>query len=182
MASDHHDPNLYSAPASELGVGAVPPSPPPGGVAFAAFLLVYFLGSFLFMAVFWAVFWSLWMSVLMKWDFLGTLVFRGLPGGLFVGGLVSVFITGYLGLFMRRKTTSIPFRNRGEFVDRVDGEMKKRRYRPGLKSEETLIYLPKALIRTGFFNVFVSVGGGEASVSGPGAVVNHLSKRLRQDG
>ena len=60
--------------------------------------------------------------------------------------------------------------------------MKKRRYRPGLKSEEILVYVPpKSLIRTRFFDVFVSFGDREASVTGPGSVVNHLSKRLRQD-
>jgi len=180
MALDRGDYNPFSAPAADLGMEGGPHSHRAGGMTYGAFLLIYFVASFTFMAAFWGVFWSTWMSLVMGWGFLPTLVFRGLPGGIFVGLFVSIFITGYLGLFMRQKTVTIPFEDPQDFGDRLDREMKKRRFPPGLRSGKNLVFVPKALFRTRFFDVVVDIGEGKAAVTGPGSVVDNLSKRLRQ--
>ncbi len=178
MASDLGEFNPYSALDSDLRHGSVLDGDRAGGMTYGAFLLIYFFASFAFMAAFWGLFWSAFMSLVMGWKFLPTLVFAGMPGGFFVGLLVSVFIVGYLGLFMRRKTAAIPFQDSREFEDRLDREMRKRRFRPGLRSERKLVFVPKAIFRARFFDVVVVLGEGEAVVTGPEAVVKHLSKRL----
>jgi hypothetical protein len=180
MSSAPGDANPYSAPESKLGVADIPVGPHSGGMTFGEFLLAYFFGSFFFMWIFWAVFWSVWMSWFIGWDFLSVLVSRGLPGGFFVALFPSIFIVGYFGVFMRQKSSTIPFTDRGEFVGRLDREMKKRRYRSGQRDEKSFVFMPKALIRTRFFNVVVNVNDGEATMTGPGAVINLLSKQLQK--
>jgi hypothetical protein len=180
MASDLGEFNPYSAPDADLRQGVDLDSDRAGGMTFGAFLLIYFCASFAFMAVFWGLFWSAFMSLIMGWKFLPTLVFAGLPGGFIVGLFVSLFIVGYFGLFMRQKTATIPFDDAGEFQDRLGREMKKRRFRPALRSERKLVFVPKALIRTRFFDVVVVLRKSEAAVTGPEAVVKYLSKRLGQ--
>lgn len=83
-------------------------------------------------------------------------------------------------MFISQKTVTIPFEDRQGFGDRLDLEMKKRRFRPGLRCGENLVFVPKALFRTRFFDVVVGIGEGKAAVTGPGSVVDYQSKRLRQ--
>jgi hypothetical protein len=182
MSSARGDSNPFTPPATEIGAIA-PPGPALGGMPFGGFLLIYFCASFIFMWLFWALFWSGWMTLMMGWDFLTTLMFRGLPGGFFVGFLTSTLITAYQGLFMRRKTAVIAFAgDRPQFIDEVTNEVRRVRYRLTHQSERVVAFSTRGLFHYGYFDLIVEVGDGHATLAGPGAVVRTLSKKLcRED-
>jgi hypothetical protein len=118
----------------------------------------------------------------MGWDFLTTLIFRGLPGGLFVGFFTSALMTAYQGLFMRTKTAAIAFAgDRADFIEAVITEIGKTRYRLTHRSDRTLAFAAGGLFHYGYFDLIVNVGDAQAAVSGPGAIVSILSKKLKRD-
>jgi hypothetical protein len=181
MSSALGDSNPYAPPASEIGT-AVPADPAAGGMPFGGFLVLYFFGSLCFMWIFWGLFWSGWMALMMGWDFLTTLIFRGLPGGFFVGFLTSALITAYLGLFMRRRTVAIAFTgDRAEFIAGVIKEVGKRRYRLTHQSASALAFAAGGLFHYGYFDLIVNVGDAQAAVSGPRAIISVLGKKLKRD-
>ncbi len=178
MSSDAGDSNPFTPPVTEIGAN-VPPGPTAGGMPFGGFLVIFFSAAFIFMWLFWALFWSGWMTLMMGWDFLTTLIFRGLPGGFFVGLLTSALITAYQGLFMRRKTGVITFTgDRAEFIEGVINEVRKVRYRLTHQSDTALAFAARGLFHYGYFDLIVDVGDGRATLAGPGAVVRILAKKL----
>jgi hypothetical protein len=177
MSSAPGDSNPFTPPLTEVGT-IVPPGPQAGGMPFGGFLVIYFCVSLVFMWLFWALFWSGWMAIMVGWDFLTTLMFRGLPGGFFVGFLTSALITAYQGLFMRRRTATIAFTgDRSQFIEEVMNELRKLRYRLTHQSERGLAFAAGGLFHYGYFDV----GHGQAALFGPGNVVRILSKKLERD-
>jgi hypothetical protein len=183
MSAAHHPApdqggNPYAPPVSALASAGAAGS---RSVSFGTFLIVYAVIACPVMAVSWALFWSLFMSLAMGWPFLDVLVFRGIPAGMFFGLTMTVFLIGYIGIFMRPKTTAIPYTgDQGEFLARLNDDLSKRRYREERHTGGIRRFTPRALIRTGVFDVTVKPGAAEVAVTGPGAVVNGLSKRLQR--
>jgi hypothetical protein len=178
MLSALDDPNPYTPPATEIGATSLPP----GGMPFAGFLVLYFFASFSFMWIFWGLFWSAWMALFTGSDFLTTLIFRGLPGGFIVGFVTSALITAYFGLYMRRKTDAIAFTgDRAEFIEELKCEVAKRRYRLTQQSDRAFTFASWGLVHYRYFDLVVNVGNAQATITGPGAIINIVSSKLRRE-
>ena len=179
MSSAPGDSNPFTPPMTEIGAN-VPPGPSADGMPFGGFLLIYFCASFIFMWLFWALFWSGWMTLVMGSDFLTTLIFRGMPGGFFVGFLTASVITAYQGLFMRRKTAIIAFAgDHSQFIDEVINEVRKVRYRLTHQSDRAVAFASRGLFHYGYFDLIVDVGNGQATLAGPGAVVQRPEQETK---
>jgi hypothetical protein len=177
-APDDH-PNPYQAPASDLLDAPVTVPPGAGGTPLRLILIYNFFGTFIFAGAFFALFLSFFLSWLMNQDFQPVLALQGWVSGLYFGLWQALVSTTIIGLYWPRVTGTIPFRDRSEFVARLEGLMKKGRFRMGRPSEWSFVFVPRTWFFPDALYVLVEVGDREASVDGPRGTVKLLARKLR---
>jgi hypothetical protein len=174
------DPNPYKAPARKSLDPVEIARPDDGAMPLSAVLVYYFFGIFFASAVFWGLPFSLAFSRSRGRDFLSVLISLGLPGGLLFGLLMAVVVTSLMGVYWRRRTATISFTDRTEFLARLERELPGRRFRMSHRSKSSIVFAPRAMIRAHVSYIFVEVEDGSATVVGPKGFVDLLCKRLRE--
>jgi len=80
----------------------------------------------------------------------------------------------------RAGTVRVRVFDRADFLARLDRAAAKLRYRRVAKSDGSLVYEPKALVRTEATRIFVALGPDEAVVHGPNLTLKSLKKEIEK--
>jgi len=161
-------PNPYAAPLSQV---KKEPSPitATGGISWPVFLGFGALaGTFFWLS------WSIVMSLVLGHALINVLAGPGAACGLLFG----VFVGGSMAILMRPATTTVPVANEDDFMNRLDGEMPKLRYRLLTQEEGLRVYGPRTLFRPHAWDISVRVGTGKVTLVGPKANLTALKKRF----
>jgi len=166
--------SLLIRPWDEPATGAVqtPLGSSKGRSALGWYLVVMFFGQTVFMALFWSLFMSFWMGK----SFVSILVPAGVSFGLTMGIVMTVF----MAFTFRAGTVRVHVFDRADFLARLDRAAAKLRYRHVEKSDGSLVYEPKALVRTEATRIFVALGQDEAVVTGPSLTLKSLKKEIEK--
>jgi hypothetical protein len=141
-----------------------------GRSALGWYLVAMFFGQTIFLAVFWSIFMSFWMGK----SFMSILV----PAGAGFGLTMGIFFTAFMAVLLRAGTLRVPVSDRAEFLARLDRAAAKLRLRLIQKSDGTIVYEPKALLRTAAMHTSIEVAADEAVMTGPKMTLNSLKKEI----
>jgi hypothetical protein len=134
----------------------------------------YLVAMFFGQTVFLAVFWSLFMSISMGKSFINVLV----PAGASFGLTMGIFITALMAVLLRAGTMRVRVFDHADFLARLDRAAAKLRWRVVQKNDGTIVYEPKALLRTAAMRILVELGADEAVMTGPNLTLNSLKKEI----
>jgi hypothetical protein len=126
--------------------------------------------------VFLAGFWSLFMSFLPGRSFVSTLF----PAGAGFGLTMGIIMTALMAVLLRAGTVLVPVFDRADSLARLDRAAGKLRYRPLPKSDGTIVYEPKALLRTAATRIRVDLRADEALMTGPSMTLHRLKKEIEK--
>jgi hypothetical protein len=143
-----------------------------GRSALGWYLVAMFFGQTIFLAVFWSIF----MSFSMGKSFMNILV----PAGAGFGLTMGIFITALMAVLLRAGTVRVAVFDRADFQARLDRAAAKLRWRLIQKSDGTVVYEPKALLRTAAMRISVQLAADEAVMTGPKLTLNRLKKEIEK--
>ncbi|HEX8204051.1 MAG TPA: hypothetical protein VF590_26480, partial [Isosphaeraceae bacterium] len=145
-------------------------------MSFRRFLLQYFLVTAFLLGLFGRLMLHFY-PILTGREYPSDMARAGLLTQVVIGLLISVMLTASVAVFNRVTTVVIPLGSQ-DLLSRLDDQMAKLRYRPGARSENSLVFVPKALVHPRVFHVHVGIGPNAITLVGPGAVVRALEKRI----
>jgi hypothetical protein len=141
-----------------------------GRSALGWYLVAMFFGQTIFLAVFWSIF----MSSSMGKSFINVLV----PAGASFGLTMGIFITALMAVLLRAGTIRVRVFDRADFLARLDRAAAKLRLRLVQANDGTIVYEPKALLRTAVMRILVELAADEAVMTGPILTLNRLKKEI----
>jgi hypothetical protein len=141
-----------------------------GSSALGWYLVAMFFGQTIFLAVFWSIF----MSFGMGKSFMSILV----PAGAGFGLTMGIFFTAFMAVLLRAGTVRVRISDREEFLARLDPAAAKLRLRLVQTNDGTIVYEPKALLRTAVMRILVDLAADEAVMTGPILTLNRLKKEI----
>jgi hypothetical protein len=164
--------SLATRPWDEPSTDAMqtPPGSASGGSRAAWYLVVMFFVQTIFMAAFWSLFMSFWMGR----RFFEILI----PAGAAFGLTMGVFLTAFMAVLLRPSSVRMPVLDRTEFLDRLDRAAAKLGFKRVEKTEGTVAYVPRSVLRVGAIPILVGLGGDEAIITGPHVTLNSLKKTM----
>jgi hypothetical protein len=95
---------------------------------------------------------------------------------------MGMVMTVFSAVLFRTGAVRMRVFDRTEFLDRFDGAAAKLRYRRIEKTDGSLVYEPKALLRTEATRIFVALGPDEAVATGPLMSLKRLKEAIERAG
>ncbi len=138
------------------------------------YLVVMFFAQTIFMAGLWSLVMSSWMGT----SFVSSLI----PGGASFGLATGIVVTVSRVVRLRTGTVRMRFSDLTEFRERFDTAAAKRRYKCISNCDGSLVFEPKALVRTEATRIFVAFGAHEAVATGPLESLKRLKKSVESAG
>jgi hypothetical protein len=102
------------------------------------------------------------------------------PAGASFGLVMGIFITALMAVLLRAGTVRIRIPDRSEFLARLDRAAVKLRFRPIPHSDGTIVYEPRAPVRTAATRIFVELGEGEAVMTGSKSTLDRWKKEIER--
>ena len=136
------------------------------------YLVAMFFGQTIFLTVFWSFFMSLWMGK----SFLSIL----LPIGAAFGLTMGIFMTALMAVVFRAGTVRLPILDGSDFLARLEQAAARLRLRQVQKGDGTVVYEPRALVRTAATRIVVALAADEAVLTGPILTLNYLKKKIEK--
>lgn len=122
------------------------------------------------------LYWSLDMAVSDRQPVIPLLVALGLGEGIFFGGFFGTF----LSIMMWPATFSVAGAEQDAFLDWLDQQIQRLRYRPGSHTDMLRVYTPRTLFRPRAAEIRVQVAPALITVVGPRANLKVLRRRLEK--
>ncbi len=156
----------------EAGAMAEPTAKPARRLAHGWLLVIIFFVETIILTTFWSMFMAIWMGK----SFLEILI----PSGAFFGLTVGTFLTVAMAITTRTGSVTIPFQDRDAFLERLGGQIQKFRYHALEADETSMVYEPRALLRSEGTRIHIALGSDAATITGPWASINALKKHLEK--
>jgi hypothetical protein len=93
---------------------------------------------------------------------------------------MGMVMTVFSAVLFRTGAVRMRVFDRTEFLDRFDKAAAKLRYRRVERTDRSLVYEPKALIRMDATRIFVALGPDQAVVTGPDSALESLKKEIEK--
>jgi hypothetical protein len=152
-------------------------APAPLGGSNGRSALGWYLVIMLFVqTIFLAVFWSFFMSFWMRKSFISML----LPAGAGFGLTMGIFMTALMAVVFRAGSVRVPILNSTDFLARLDRAAARLRLRQVEKDDGSVVYEPKAVLRTAATRIIVAVTPDEAVLTGPLSTLKGLKKEIEK--